>query len=75
MTLKKCTNPYLPEGFKLTDPETGNTIAILHGSYFKRVAEIEAIADKDIDTTDIPEAGEDFFKRAKLILPKSNIRK
>lgn len=32
----------------------------------KRVAEIKAIADKDINTTDIPEAGEDFFKKAKV---------
>jgi hypothetical protein len=35
----------------------------------KRSAEIEAIADKDIDTTDVPEAGEAFFKKAKLVLP------
>jgi superfamily II DNA or RNA helicase len=35
----------------------------------KRAAEIEAIADKDIDTTDVPEAGEESFKKAKLVLP------
>jgi len=35
----------------------------------KRAAEIEAIADKDIDTNDVPEAGEEFFKRAKIVLP------
>jgi superfamily II DNA or RNA helicase len=35
----------------------------------KRLAEIAAIADEDIDTSDIPEAGEEFFKRAKLIMP------
>lgn len=35
----------------------------------KRLAEIAAIADEDIDTSDIPEAGEEFFKRAKLIIP------
>jgi superfamily II DNA or RNA helicase len=35
----------------------------------ERLAEIAAIADRDIDTSDIPEAGEDFFKKAKLILP------
>jgi hypothetical protein len=35
----------------------------------KRLGEIAAIADEDIDTSDIPEAGEDFFKRAKLTVP------
>ena len=35
----------------------------------KRLAEIAAIADEDIDTSDIPEAGEDFFKRAELTVP------
>jgi superfamily II DNA or RNA helicase len=35
----------------------------------KRLAEIAAIADEDIDTSDIPEAGEEFFKKAKLITP------
>ena len=35
----------------------------------KRAAEIEAIAENDIDTSDIPEAGEEFFKKAKLVLP------
>jgi hypothetical protein len=35
----------------------------------KRLAEIAAIADEDIDTSDIPEAGEEFFKQAKLIMP------
>jgi hypothetical protein len=35
----------------------------------KRLAEIAAIADEDIDTSDIPEAGEEFFKKAKLIAP------
>jgi superfamily II DNA or RNA helicase len=35
----------------------------------KRLAEIAAIADEDIDTSDIPEAGEAFFKQAKLIMP------
>ena len=29
-------------------------------------AEIAAIAEKDIDTSEIPEAGEEFFKKAKL---------
>src|SRR5205823_9024239 len=35
----------------------------------KRLAEIAAIADEDIDTSDIPEAGEEFFKKAKLTMP------
>ena len=35
----------------------------------KRLAEIAAIADEDIDTSDIPEAGEEFFKKAKLTVP------
>lgn len=36
----------------------------------ERLAEIAAIADRDIDTSDIPEAGENFFKRARLVLPE-----
>lgn len=35
----------------------------------KRIAEILAIADADINTSDIPEAGEAFFKKAKVVLP------
>src|SRR5260370_37580553 len=35
----------------------------------KRLAEIAAIADEDIDTSDIPEADEEFFKKARLIMP------
>jgi superfamily II DNA or RNA helicase len=35
----------------------------------KRLAEIAAIADEDIDTSDIPEANEEFFEKAKLIVP------
>ena len=31
----------------------------------KRLAEIEAIQDEDIDTSDIPEADASFFKAAK----------
>jgi hypothetical protein len=34
-----------------------------------RLAEIAAIADEDIDTSDIPEAGEHAFKQARLKLP------
>jgi hypothetical protein len=36
----------------------------------KRAAEIAAIADEDIDTSDIPEAGEEFFRNAELRLPE-----
>ena len=35
----------------------------------KRLAEIEAMPDQDIDTSDIPEVDEDFFANAKLIMP------
>ena len=35
----------------------------------KRLAEIEAIPDQEIDTSDIPEVDEDFFANAKLIMP------
>ena len=36
----------------------------------ERLAEIQAIADQDIDTSDIPEAGEAFFVKAKLRMPE-----
>ena len=35
----------------------------------KRLIEIEAIADENIDTSDIPEVDTSFFKMAKLIMP------
>ena len=35
----------------------------------KRLGEIAAIADEDIDTSDVPEADEAWFEGAKLILP------
>jgi superfamily II DNA or RNA helicase len=35
----------------------------------KRITEIAAIADEDIDTSDIPEVTEELFRRAKLVLP------
>ena len=35
-----------------------------------RLAEIAAIADEDIDTSDIPEAGEAWFKGANLVIPQ-----
>lgn len=31
-----------------------------------RLAEIAAIADEDIDTSDIPEAREEYFRKARL---------
>ena len=36
----------------------------------KRLADIVAIADEDIDTSDIPEADEAWFKEAKLVIPQ-----
>ena len=36
----------------------------------KRLAEIAAIADDDIDTSEIPEADAAWFKDAKLVLPQ-----
>ena len=36
----------------------------------ERLAEIESIADEDIDTSDIPEADEAWFKSAKLVIPQ-----
>ena len=35
-----------------------------------RAAAIAAVADKDIDTSDIPEAGEEFFRNARLRSPE-----
>lgn len=35
----------------------------------RRLAEIEAIKDEDIDTSDIPELDEAFFQKARLVLP------
>ena len=39
----------------------------------QRATEIAAIAEKDIDTSEIPEAGEEFFKKAKLRLPTTAV--
>ena len=36
----------------------------------QRLREIEAIKDEDIDYSDIPEAGEDFWQRAELQMPR-----
>ncbi len=35
----------------------------------KRLEEIAAIKDEDIDYSDIPELGDDFWERAKLRMP------
>ena len=40
----------------------------------KRLAEIAAIADDDIDATEIPEADEAWFKGARLLLPTARSR-
>lgn len=39
----------------------------------KRLAEIEAIADEDIDTSDIPEVGEEFFRKARITVPGEDL--
>ena len=36
----------------------------------KRLKEIEAIQDEDIDYSDIPEADESFWRRAELQMPR-----
>jgi uncharacterized protein (DUF4415 family) len=36
----------------------------------RRLAEIEAIPDRDIDQSDIPELDEAFFANARLIVPE-----
>ena len=35
----------------------------------RRLAEIEAIPDDQIDTSDMPELGEEFFQNARLVMP------
>lgn len=40
----------------------------------ERLAELAAIPDSKIDTSEVPEAGETFFKSAKLKLPRSAYR-
>ena len=41
----------------------------------KRLAEIAAINDEDIDTSDIAEVNEHFFRTARLIMPESGTKK
>jgi hypothetical protein len=40
-----------------------------------RLAELAAMPDSKIDTSDIPEVGEAFFKSAKLKLPRDKASK
>lgn len=35
----------------------------------KRLAELAAIKDEDIDYSDIPELGDEFWKNARLVMP------
>ncbi|MEL6170398.1 MAG: BrnA antitoxin family protein [Pseudomonadota bacterium] len=41
----------------------------------KRLAEIDAIQDTDIDTSDIPELDASFFETAKLVIPAGLTKK
>ncbi len=41
----------------------------------ERLAEIEAIPDDQIDTTDIPELDTSFFEKARLTLPEGTPKK
>ena len=38
----------------------------------RRLAEIAAMADEDIDTSEIPEADEAWFGSAKLVIPQGD---
>ena len=39
-----------------------------------RLAEIAAVLDEDIDTSDIPEADEAWFRGARLVLPENTFQ-
>ena len=39
----------------------------------QRIAELEFELEEEIDTSDIPEASEAWFKKAKLILPRKDV--
>jgi len=41
----------------------------------KRLAEIDAISDANIDTSDIPEMDEEFFATARLVMPSGASKK
>lgn len=41
----------------------------------KRLAELDAIKNEDIDTSDIPELDASFFETAKLVLPAGLTKK
>ncbi len=40
----------------------------------RRLKEIEAIREEDIDYSDIPELGDDFFRQAEVWMPPKNPR-
>lgn len=40
-----------------------------------RLAEIAAIPDEEIDTSDIPEMDEEFFATARLVMPPNGAKK
>ena len=40
-----------------------------------RLAEIDAIPDREIDTSDIPEMDEEFFATARLVMPPGTSKK
>ena len=37
----------------------------------KRLEELKAISEEDIDTSDIPELDENFWSKAKVVMPES----
>ena len=41
----------------------------------ERLAEIDAIPDANIDTSDIPEMDEEFFATARLVMPSGTSKK
>lgn len=57
--------PVETESGHTVDPGTDRVVVLK-----ERIAEIEAIPDDQIDTSDIPEQGAEFFARARLLRPK-----
>ena len=41
----------------------------------QRLAELAAMRDEDIDFSDIPEQGEEFFRNARLVMPPDDNKK
>lgn len=39
-----------------------------------RLEEIAAIPDEDIDTSDMPELGDEFFRNARLVMPEDRAK-